>query len=183
MSDYQSKLLIASPALADPNFRQSVVLVLRGNDEETFGIVLNRQSDKKISDLWESIFERPCDSKQLLYLGGPVFGPLIALHTTESFADAEVMPGLYFSTQKESIETLVETKRHPFRLFVGGAGWGKKQLHTEIEQGAWFVIPATIGDAFDDPTELWKKSLDRVGRGLLSSILHRNTLKDDPALN
>ena len=183
MSDYKSQLLIASPALADPNFRQTVVLVLSGNDEETFGIVLNRQSDKRISEVWESIFERPCDTKQLLYLGGPVFGPLIALHTTESVADAEVMPGLYFSTQKESIEALIVEKQHPFRLYVGGAGWGKKQLKEEIQQGAWLVIPATIKDAFDDPTEIWKKTLDRAGRGVLSSILHRPTLPEDPMVN
>ena len=174
--------MVASPALADPNFRQTVVLILSGNDEETFGIVLNRQSDKQISEIWEQIFETPCRTKQLIHLGGPVFGPLIALHTTEAFADAEVLPGLYFSTQKESIEAVVDEK-HSFRLYVGGAGWGKKQLKAEIQQGAWLPIPAMIGDAFDDPTELWEKTLDRAGRGVLSSMLHQRVLPEDPSLN
>jgi len=180
---YPSNLLIASPALADPNFRQTVVLILSGNDEETFGVILNRQSDKRIAEIWDQIFETPCRTKQLLHLGGPVFGPLIALHTSKELADAEVFPGLYFSTQKESIEAVVDEKQHSFRLYVGGAGWGKKQLKTEIQQGAWYLIPATIGDVFDDPTEIWKKTLDRAGRGMLSAILHRKILPEDPTLN
>ena len=180
---YSSKLLVASPALADPNFRQTVVLILSGDDEETFGIILNRQSDKQIAEIWDQVFEVPCRTKQRIHLGGPVFGPFIALHTTEAFADAEVLPGLYFSTQKESIEAVVDDERHPFRLYVGGAGWGKKQLKTEIQQGAWFLVPATIGDAFDDPTELWKRALERAGRHALSSILHQKMLPEDPTLN
>ena len=181
--NYKSKLLIASPALADPNFCQTVVLVLNGDDEETFGIILNRQSDRRIEEIWDQVFETPCRTKQLIHLGGPVFGPLIALHTAEAFADAEVLPGLYFSTQKESIEAVVDETQHSFRLYIGGAGWGKKQLQTEIQQGAWFLIPATVGDAFDDPTEMWQKTLDRAGREMLSSMLHQKILPDDPTLN
>ena len=180
---YKSKLLVASPALADPNFRQSVVLILNGNDEETFGVILNRQSEKRIEEIWVQVFEGPCRTKQCIFLGGPVFGPLVALHTSESLADGEVLPGLYVSTQKESLEAVVDEKQHPFRLYVGGAGWGKKQLKSEIQQGAWFPISATIGDVFDDPTELWKKTLDRAGRGLLASMLHQKTLPEDPTLN
>ena len=179
---YSSNLLIASPALADPNFRQSVVLILSGNDEETFGVILNRQSEKHIAEIWDQVFETPCRTKQLIHLGGPVFGPLIALHTSKDLADAEVFPGLYFSTQKESLEAVVDEKQ-PFRLYVGGAGWGKKQLKMEIQQGAWYLIPATIGDVFDDPTEIWKKTLDRAGRRMLSSILHQKKLPEDPTLN
>jgi len=180
---YSSNLLIASPALADPNFRQSVVLILSGNDEETFGVILNRQSEKRIAEIWDQVFETPCRTKQLIHLGGPVFGPLIALHTSKDLADAEVFPGLYFSTQKESIEAVVDEKQHSFRLYVGGAGWGKKQLKTEIQQGAWYLLPATITDVFDDPTEMWKKTLDRAGRGMLSAILHQKVLPEDPTWN
>ncbi|MCL2304176.1 MAG: YqgE/AlgH family protein [Planctomycetaceae bacterium] len=179
---YSSQLLIAAPALADPNFRQTVVLVLSGG-EETFGVILNRQSEKPITELWEQIFETPCRTKQHLYLGGPVFGPLIALHTAEAFADAQVLPGLYVSSQKESLEAVVGDEHQPFRLYVGGAGWGKKQLQAEIQQGAWFMTPATIGDVFDDPTELWRKTLDRAGRGMLASMLHQKRLPDDPTWN
>ncbi len=183
MSDYRSKLLVASPALGDPNFRQAVVLILHGSDEETFGLILNRESDKRISEIWETIFGHPCEARHRLYVGGPVFGPLIALHTDKSLADAEVLPGLYFSTQKEAIEALVENEYQPLRLFVGGSGWGRNQLSGEIEQGAWFLLPGSIGDVFEDPTEIWKKALVRAGRGFLSSMLHRKEIDEDPTLN
>lgn len=181
--NYQSQLLIASPALADPNFRQSVVLILFGSDEETFGVTLNRQSERTISDVWESIFHKPCESKQSIYVGGPVFGPLIGLHTRQEVGGTEILPGLYFSTQKDEIEALVSDVYHSFRLYIGGAGWGEQQLRDEIEQGAWYMLPATIGDVFEDPTEMWKKSLNRAGRGLLATILHRESIPEDPDIN
>lgn len=181
--NYQSQLLVASPSLADPNFRQTVVLILFGSDEETFGITLNRQSERSISDVWQSIFEKPCEAKQPIYVGGPVFGPLIGLHTRSEVGGTEILPGLYFSTQKSEIEELVSDTLHSFRLFIGGAGWGEQQLRAEIDQGAWYMIPATISDVFEDPTEMWKKSLAKAGRGMLASILHRDDIPEDPNLN
>lgn len=181
--NYQSQLLVASPALADPNFRQTVVLILFGSDEEAFGITLNRQSEKSIAEVWASIFDKPCETKQPIYVGGPVFGPLIGLHTLQDVGGTEILPGLYFSTQKEEIEKLVSDTQHSFRLYIGGAGWGEQQLRSEIDQGAWYMIPARIGDVFEDPTELWKKSLDRAGRTMLTSMLRRKTLPEDPNLN
>lgn len=183
MSELKAKLLVATPALVDPNFRQTVVLLLQGSHEEAFGIILNRESDRQIAEIWEVIFERPCPLEKMLYIGGPVFGPILALHTCKDFGDAEILPGLYLSSQKDAIENLVDARYQPFRLYVGGSGWGKNQLHTEIQQGAWFMIPANLEDVFEDPTELWKKSLERVGRGLLKSILPGAVFPSDSTLN
>ena len=38
-------LLIASPALHDPNFRRTVVLIAEHGDEGAMGVVLNRPSE------------------------------------------------------------------------------------------------------------------------------------------
>ena len=183
MSEYNAKILVAAPMLGDPNFRQSVVLMLNGTDEDAFGVIINRKSDKPISEVWETIFGQPCEINQMIYLGGPVFGPLIAVHTQKDVADAEIMPGLYFSTQKEALENLIESKRMPFRLYIGGSGWGKGQLADEIEKGAWYMMPANAIDVFDDPTEIWKKSLDKAGRIFLQAMIGRITLPEDPICN
>ena len=67
-----------------------------------------------------------------------------------------------------------------FRVFAGYAGWGPGQLQAEIEEGAWYVLPAEPADAFDaEPEQLWQAVLRRAG-GTLALVA---TYPDDPALN
>lgn len=183
MTDYRAKLLVAAPSLGDPQFRHAVVLVLYGSDEEAFGLVLNRESDKRIAEIWQGLYGQECVAQQHLFVGGPVLGPMIALHTNRTIADAEITTGLYFSTDKDAIDELVANPLQPFRLYIGGAGWGKNQLAEEINQGAWYVLPGKMGDVFEDPTEIWRKSLARAGHGFLANMLHRKNLSDDPMMN
>lgn len=183
MSDYTGKLLVAAPTLLDPNFRQSVVLMLGGGDEGCLGLILNRGAEKRISELWEAIFHRSAPTSQLLHLGGPVFGPLMILHTKKEHADQGVFPGLYFSTQKDHIETIVENNLEPYKLFIGNAGWGPSQLHREIDEGAWFIMPARAELVFGDDTELWKQTLTEAGIPILSKVLNTGNIPDDPSLN
>jgi putative transcriptional regulator len=44
----RGKLLVASPALADPNFARTVVFITEHNDEGAMGIVLDRPSDTAV---------------------------------------------------------------------------------------------------------------------------------------
>src|SRR5919106_822434 len=41
----RGKLLVASPALVDPNFARTVVLITEHNEEGAMGIVLNRPAE------------------------------------------------------------------------------------------------------------------------------------------
>ena len=182
MTHDAGQLLIASPHLGDQNFRQTVVLLIESSDEGTLGLILNRDSDRPITELWEAVFQHGCSSRQTLRVGGPVFGPLMALHTQRSLAELEVFPGLYFSTDKNHLEVLVEENLEPYNLFVGNAGWGRQQLAGEIDQGAWLLLPATRELVFSDPTDLWKQTLQLAGSRILSDILQR-PLPDDPVAN
>jgi putative transcriptional regulator len=66
------------------------------------------------------------------------------------------------------------------RVFAGYAGWGAGQLRSEIEEGAWFVLPGEPHDVFiGDPEQLWRKVLRRQG-GELAIVA---TFPDDPSLN
>ncbi len=47
----RGKLLIASPALADPNFARSVVLITEHTDDGAMGVVLNRPSETAVSEV------------------------------------------------------------------------------------------------------------------------------------
>jgi len=180
---YAGKLLVASPKLLDPNFQQSVVLMLGGDDDGAIGLVLNRWSDKRISELWQAIFHRPAKTSQVLHLGGPVFGPLMILHTQPEYSDLEVIPGLHYSTRKDAIEEIVENDLRPYKLFVGNAGWGETQLAREIDETAWYLLPATLEDVFSDDTELWKKALAQAGSVVLGNVLNIKDFPNDSMVN
>lgn len=182
--NYTGKLLIATPSLLDPNFRQSVVLLVQGSDEDgVLGLVLNRVSDKPIRELWESVFHQSCATDACLHLGGPVFGPLFALHTSREMDDLEIVPGLYFATTKETLDRLVDDVYGDFRFFVGNAGWGEGQLAREIKEGSWYLAEATPELIFSDETEIWRNLIEEIGRSILGEILHTDRIPDDPSLN
>ena len=43
-------LLVASPSLEDPNFRQAVVLIVEHGPQGTFGVILNRSTKVLLSE-------------------------------------------------------------------------------------------------------------------------------------
>lgn len=183
MQSLKGHFLVASPHLLDPNFARTVVLMIHHSEDGAFGVVINRPADKTIRQVWERATEQPCTVNRLVNVGGPVSGPLIAVHTDAEAAEMQVIPGLYFSAQREHLERLVSQDDHPFRLFVGHSGWGKGQLERELEQGAWFTTAATIDDVFDDESVMWRKIAGRIGSQLLASTLNLRDIPPDPGMN
>jgi len=183
MKSLQGHFLVASPHLLDPNFTRTVVLLIQHNLDGAFGLVLNRPSSKTIRELWEQVHEPPCENEQRVHLGGPVSGPLMALHTIQDLSEIEVLPGVYFSAEKGHLEELVRGNGAQFKLFVGHSGWGGKQLEGELKQGAWFTAPAKAEYIFLDEEALWKRVAGEIGRGLLHSMLNIKEFPDDPSMN
>ena len=64
-------LLVATPALLDPNFADTVVLLLDVDDHGALGVVLNRPSGVPVGavlDGWGAVVDEP----EVLFQGGPV---------------------------------------------------------------------------------------------------------------
>ena len=157
MSSLQGHFLVASPHLPDPNFYRTVVLMVQHDQQGAVGLILNRITNSTIGELWETVVKEPCASRQPVNHGGPVQGPLMALHTDEARADAEVLPGVYLASRDEYLKQLVEQDQQPFRLFVGYAGWAGGQLESELEVGGWLTAPATCDDVFSEADDLWRR--------------------------
>ncbi len=183
MKSLKGHFLIASPHLADPNFVKAVVLLVHHDKEGAFGVVLNRPADSTVRDLWEKVGQSPCESEQLVLVGGPVPGPLMAVHGDLALAETEIIPGVYFAAQRDNLEKLLQQQEHPYRIFVGHSGWGAGQLENEMKQGAWLTAPAKPEYVFYDETDLWKKVRDQVGASMLVEFLGIETLPQDPTLN
>jgi len=183
MKPLAGKLLVAAPQLQDPNFAQTVVLMLRHEDEGALGVILNRPGDKTVDDVWEMIDKQPFGRDQFVHVGGPVPGPLIALHNQEPLGESQVLRGLYMSMQRDSIEQLVQTPEAEFRLYSGHAGWGGGQLEGELTAGGWLTSAAVCDDVFAAAESLWKHVCNRIGRGIVAPNIRPEQIPPDPSVN
>ncbi len=165
MDSARGKLLIAGPALLDPNFWRTVVLVVEHNEEGALGLVLNRPSETAIGEAVEELDEL-IGADELLFIGGPV--QPAAVIVLAQFED----PGEAALTAFDDVGVL-GTASSPEELsvgirqakaFVGHAGWGPGQLEAELERDDWIVEDARLDDAFsDEPRGLWSNVLTRKG--------------------
>src|SRR5947207_7518107 len=82
----RGKLLVASPALVDPNFFRTVVLITEHNEEGAMGIVLNRPSEALVADAVPELGEVAGDQAPV-FVGGPVQPEALVL--LAEFSDLE----------------------------------------------------------------------------------------------
>jgi putative transcriptional regulator len=177
-------LLLASPDLLDPNFVDTVVLLLDADEGGAMGVVINRPSPVPVVSVlsgWSDIVAEP----EVLFRGGPV-SPEGAL-AVALLRDAGVCPpGLRPITERLAIVDLegeaddIDAVVDGVRIFAGYAGWGAGQLEGEIEGGDWYVVPSMPPDAFQaDPSDLWREVMRRQP-GELAWHVNRPA---DPELN
>lgn len=183
MESLEGQLLVAAPQLTDPNFARALVLLIQHGQEGALGVVVNRPLGKSVQELWREVGSAPCPSRQPVHLGGPVPGPLMALHTRPNLAEAEPAPGVFFAAKKQHLDELVLSEEPAYKVFVGHAGWGAGQLESELGQGAWRTTPATPQCVFSTDDSLWEIVFRQLGHSLLKSMLHMNELPPDPTVN
>jgi putative transcriptional regulator len=154
------QLLVAGEKLQDPNFAESVILIVDSDpDQGTVGVVINRRSDVPLSKIFPRIKSAPNDP---VFMGGPVgigSGQALLRADTES-AGRHIVDDIYVSGSKELIESTVAAKTSPakFRLYLGYAGWAPGQLEAEIAAGAWLVRAGSAQIVFDtNPDSLWTR--------------------------
>jgi putative transcriptional regulator len=159
----RGQLLIAAPALLDPNFLRTVVLLSEHTDEGALGLVLNRPSDVAVSAAVEELGELIGEDEPV-YVGGPVEPSqvvVLAEFDEPDSAAALVFADVGFLTVAPEVGPTDIRRR---RLYAGYAGWDAGQLEAELEQGAWIVEPPVSDDIFtDEPDELWRSVLHRKG--------------------
>jgi putative transcriptional regulator len=176
----QGRLLVASPALLDPNFRRTVVLVTVHADEGAMGIVLNRPAPASVAEAVPHL-EHLVANGESVFVGGPVQpGAVTALAEVDD-RDAlalHVFDGIGFLPAEPGETGEAHTRRA--RVFAGYAGWGDGQLEAELAESAWIVETARPEDVFSErPESLWSDVLRRKGGEyrLLAAM------PEDPTLN
>ncbi|MBC9718214.1 YqgE/AlgH family protein [Streptomyces sp. TRM66268-LWL] len=186
VSSLTGRLLVATPALADPNFDRAVVLLLDHDEKGSLGVVLNRPTPVGVGDILEGWAEL-AGEPGVVFQGGPV--------SLDSALGVAVIPG--DSTERaplgwrrvhgaigvvdlEAPPELLAAALGSLRIFAGYSGWGPGQLEDELADGAWYVVESEPGDVSSPvPEKLWRAVLRRQ-RSELAMIA---TYPDDPSLN
>ncbi|UMG91637.1 YqgE/AlgH family protein [Nocardioides sp. TF02-7] len=185
MSDPRAgMLLLASPALLDPNFVDAVVLLLDVNPEGALGVVLNRPSPLPVSEVlgeWGDVVDEP----EVLFQGGPVstdgaLAVALAAPGGENAAGFQPVVDRLGLLDLDTPSELVVGTVDRLRIFAGYAGWGTGQLEAEIAEGSWYVVPGQADDVFrHDTRDLWREVMRRQP----GDLAFHSTRPADPALN
>ncbi len=198
-------LLIAAPALQDPNFCRTVVLLCDHGPMSTMGIGINRPMRVTIEQFFpqfkESSTAHPSAASSTqpstppIFSGGPVeTNRLLVVRDGSAKGEAAakelelsgdlfhpVCPGVELVADIDTV--MGQASREDlqrYRFFLGYAGWGEGQLAQELAEGSWILCPATPELVFGTPPQLiWAESLRSLGgiHGLLAEMPH------DPSLN
>jgi len=183
MDTLEGQLLIASPRLPDPNFHHSVVLIIHHNENGAFGLILNRITDNSVGEVWEMVASEGLDNDAPLHVGGPVAGPLLALHREQDCAEKEVLPGIYLCTQKDHLTEVVTQARGVFRLYTGYSGWGPGQLESEMKAGGWMTLSARDEFVFGETELMWRRAAQEVGEQITGPLVGKAGVPPNPDLN
>lgn len=147
----EHKLLVAQESL-DEYFQGTVILVLRHNLGGAYGVVLNR----------------PLAEETSYYNGGPVEpARQIALYTNDiTLPEGKLLGGTGLAYVEEGdVAALAKAARQPLwsRKYKGYAGWGRKQLNREIEQGRWKVIDYNETLLLETPIDkMWEAAQEKA---------------------
>ena len=180
MDSLTGHLLVASPALLDPNFRRAVVLVTEHTEDGAAGLVLNRPSPVEVAGAVPQL-EPVVDDGEQVWVGGPVEPEAVLVLGEFLDPDDAAVPlfgSLGFPSLAAPEEIATTTTRR--RVFAGCAGWMAGQLEAEVAEEDWILEPALPDDAFtDDPEELWRDVLRRKG-GIYELV---SRMPEDPRVN
>jgi putative transcriptional regulator len=185
MESLRGRLLIASPSLVDPNFRHTVVLIAAHGESGAIGLILNRELEVDLADVWRQISGETCARRQKVRHGGPVAGTLMALHDQRPMADIIVQDDLYVATALNAMESLAGSTEGQAQFYVGHSGWGAGQLESELDEGTWLVLPARADYVFGDLDAFghWKAAATDAGRREILGLVAPRHIPNDPRTN
>lgn len=176
------RLLVSEPSLTDRFFAHSLVLLAEHDKEGSFGLIINKPSDIKLSQITD---EFPGFDPHI-YLGGPVkIENLYFIHTRGEEVDGSlrIMEGLYWGGDVRKIKALIREKKlseKEIRFFIGYSGWQPSQLERELSENSWLVLDTSAEEVLNSTSENnWRKIVISLGEEYAAWV----NFPDDPQLN
>ncbi len=165
--------LVAAPALRDPSFARSVVVLVEHGEEGSLGFVVNRPAPVSFAQVSELLgLELTNGADTPVFVGGPVapqsgwilFDPR-GVEAAILDDAVRVSEHLAVSASRRLLESIARGAGPERRLLaLGYAGWGAGQLDGEFSRGVW--VPVDLDDeiVFDVPAgDRWHAALTSAG--------------------
>ncbi len=162
----KGSILVSEPYLADPNFERTIILLCEHNAEGSFGFVLNKPSQAKITDLIEGM--KNFDAT--VYVGGPVQqDTLHYIHRLDTLEDAvEIGNGIYWGGNFEQLNLMLLSQKltdADLKFYLGYSGWSEGQLEEELKANSW-IVSDNVDEKLifeTNPEIMWQKALQAMG--------------------
>ncbi len=161
------KLLVASRDLNDPNFAETVVLLVHYDNEGVVGLVVNRRTRLPISRALEEVKGAQGRSDRI-YAGGPVgrSSVLALVRSKTKVEDTDhVFGDVYLVSKEAKLSRTMESEAQPdtLHVYAGYAGWTPKQLEREVGLGAWFIFAGDAEVVFAaTPAQIWQRLIEKT---------------------
>lgn len=183
MISLTSRLLIASPELENDFFSESVIFILEHSESKgAAGIVLNKPSDVPLERMLPEMDDEPIvQENELMNIGGPCEGPVVALHSCVECVEVPLLPGVGMAVKPNNLKRLIQSESD-VRMFSGYSGWAPGQLETEIKSGGWYSTEASAALIFGDPMDLWRRACEQYGNEIISDLVE-GQLPSNPMVN
>jgi putative transcriptional regulator len=153
--------------LIDPNFHETVVLIVEHGSGGTLGLIVNRSTKVFLSEALPDLAQLKGTTHRL-FTGGPVEPTrlLLLVRLREpAIGFRPVFDGVYVGDTLGIVERMITQPKptETFRAFAGYARWAPGQLKHEMYQGAWAVLPPDVSGIFDkDAATLWQDCIGRL---------------------
>lgn len=170
--DLTGKFLVAMPAMGDPRFEKSVILICAHSDEGAMGIIVNKPVEEvTFAGLLDHLnIPRAPDGRDIaVHFGGPVErGRGFVLHSRDYRGGAATMKiegGFGMTATLDVLEALARGEGpHRALLALGYSGWGPGQLEAEIARNDWLTADADAALVFAaDDGGKWTGALSAMG--------------------
>ena len=162
-------VLVAAPALRDPDYRQAVVVAVPIEGNRHLGVIVNRPTRRTLS----SLFPEHEPSKKVIepvYFGGPMSrGAVVAVVKTEKDpgrGSISLTKEMFLAMTVNIVDKVIEETPNNARYYVGYIVWRPGELRLEIDRKLWHVVNADTDIIFrKDTNGLWEEMM-RLARAV-----------------
>lgn len=167
-TDMTGMLLVSTPAIQDPAFRRSVILVCAHSPAGALGVMVNRPATNMTL---RRLFQEHGLEAGPLPVGVPIFagGPahiesVIVVHRDRARAQEGTRPvtdGVRITPRLETVADLARrTMPDRYMIAMGHCAWGRGRLETELFAGKWLLAPMQEDVVFSAPaTGRWDAAM------------------------
>ncbi|MDA0667077.1 MAG: YqgE/AlgH family protein [Planctomycetota bacterium] len=179
--------LISRPAMLDPNFDGTVVLICTHDEEGTVGLTLNRPLEVPIEHVLPDA-EYLHDAGVPLLWGGPVGTDAVHVLSScdpnaptapPSEDTLPVLPGVNFGGGLDLVRSVFQ-ENGTLRFLLGYSGWSPGQLDEELAADGWYVV---AGDVEEVWTSDWRLMWERLMAKMNPEFAWMREIPENPEVN